>query len=80
MKKMNLYIIVGASDLGVAFSKENLDDGPYFDQYLKTGDVIMIRDGDLNVWPNIDYTQIVCKYGIVYTYDFNIRMRMNALT
>lgn len=70
--KMNLYIIVVARDIGVAFSKEKLDDKLQFDQYLKTGDVMMIRDCDLNVWPNNDYTQIVCKYGIAYTYNFKI--------
>lgn len=69
--KMNLYIIEGATDFYVAFSKENLDKCQ-IDQFLRAGDVMMIRDNALDTWPNIDYTQIVCKHGIVYTHNYKL--------
>ncbi len=95
INSLPLFKVERWEGVGFVFNKEELDinkdvldinkDGlPYFDGYLTRDDIVVLimnpcrerafalSDGKV--------VQLLCKHGIVYTYDFNIRPSMNALT
>lgn len=74
--------------VGFVLNKEELDinrDGDLrYEGYLTCDDIVVLIMNPYRVSANAlsdgKVVQLLCKHGIVYTYDFNIRPSMNALT
>lgn len=87
INSLPLFRVVGWEGVGFVLNKEELDidkDGlPCYDGYLTCDDIVVLI---MNPYRERAFAlsdgkvvQLLCKHGIVYTYDFNIRARMNAL-
>lgn len=88
INSLPLFKVERWEGVGFVFNKEELDINkdvlPYFDGYLTRDDIVVLIMNPCRVssfaLTDGKVVQLLCKHGIVYTYDFNIRTRMNALT
>lgn len=82
INSLPLFRVVGWEGVGFVLNKEELDIDkvglPCYDGYLTCDDIVVLIERAFAL-SDCKVAQLLCKHGIVYTYDFNIRARMNAL-
>lgn len=70
--------------VGVVFDKEELNhiSQMSFDRYLTGGDIVVLitnpHSTSTPVLTNGAVLQLLCKYGIAYTYDFSVKANMRV--